>query len=183
MPSQQSSLLFQVATPGVSRRDLRAFLKRLEAEVAEGRVFCCLITGDAELRRLNREFRGKDYPTDVLSFPLQKHPLPYGRGSVASASFRTASVSDRCMASLQKHPLPYGRGSVGEIAISYDAARRQSIEFGHDVNQEIQILMLHGLLHLLGMDHETDGGRMLSAERKWRIRLGLPAGLIERVSA
>jgi probable rRNA maturation factor len=43
--------------------------------------------------------------------------------------------------------------------------------------------MLHGLLHLLGMDHETDGGRMLSAERKWRIRLGLPAGLIERVSA
>src|SRR5580658_5259362 len=113
MPSQQSSLLFQVATPGVSRRDLRTFLKRLEAEVAEGRVFCCLITGDVELQRLNREFRGKDYPTDVLSFP----------------SFRTASVSDRCMASLQKHPLPYGRGSVGEIAISYDAARRQSIEF------------------------------------------------------
>jgi probable rRNA maturation factor len=71
----------------------------------------------------------------------------------------------------------------GEIAISYDAARRQSNEFGHAVNQEIQILMLHGLLHLLGMDHETDGGRMLSAERKWRIRLGLPAGLIERVSA
>jgi len=153
MSSQQSSLLFQVATPGVSRRDLRAFLKRLEAEVAEGRAFCCLIAGDAELRRLNREFRGKDHPTDVLSFPSQKHPLPDGRGS------------------------------VGEIAISFDAARRQSIEFGHDVQQEIQILMLHGSLHLAGMDHETDGGRMLSAERKWRIRLGLPAGLIERVSA
>jgi|SRR5580700_11276619 probable rRNA maturation factor len=163
MPSQQSSLLFQVATPGVSRRDLRAFLKRLEAEVADGRVFCCLIAGDAELRRLNREFRKRDYPTDVLSFPLQKHPLPDGRGSVA--------VSDQCIA------------PCGEIAISYDTALRQSGEFGHDVKQEIEILMLHGLLHLLGMDHETDGGRMLSAERKWRIRLGLPAGLIERVSA
>jgi probable rRNA maturation factor len=151
MPSQQSSLLFQVATPGLSRRDLRAFLKRLEAEVAEGRAFCCLIAGDAELERLNREFRGKDYPTDVLSFPS---------------------------AAGQAGGLPHG-----EIAISYDAARRQSIEYGHAVDQEIQILMLHGLLHLLGMDHEKDGGRMLSAERKWRIRLGLPAGLIERVSA
>lgn len=172
MPFQQSSLLFQVATPGLSRRDLRAFLKRLEAEVAQGRVFCCLITGDAELRRLNREFRGQDYPTDVLSFPFEKHPLPHGRGSVAPpASFRTASVNGRCLA------------PCGEIAISYDAALRQSAEFVHAVSQEIEILMLHGLLHLLGMDHQTDGGRMLAAERKWRIRLGLPAGLIERVSA
>ncbi len=171
MPSQQSFLLFQVATPGLSRRDLRVFLKRLQAEVAGGRAFGCLITGDSQLQRLNKEFRGEDYPTDVLSFPLQEHPLPDGRGSVASASFRTASVSDRYLA------------SCGEIAISYDAARRQSIEFGHAVNQEIEILMLHGLLHLLGMDHETDRGRMLAAERKWRARLGLPLGLIERVSA
>jgi probable rRNA maturation factor len=168
MSSQQSTLLFEGTTPGVSRRGLRAFLKRLETEVAGGRAFCCLIGGDAELRRLNRKFRGQDYPTDVLSFPLQKHPLPDGRGSEASASRN-----------------PDGRGSVacGEIAISYDAAKRQSAEFGHSINQEIEILMLHGLLHLLGMDHETDRGRMLSVERKWRIRLGLPAGLIERVSA
>jgi probable rRNA maturation factor len=144
MSSQQSTLLFQVATPGVSRRDLRAFLKRLETELAGGRVFCCLITSDAELQRLNREFRKRDYPTDVLSFP-----------------------SDQ----------------LGEIAISFDAARRQSAEFGHAVNQEIEILMLHGLLHLLGMDHETDRGQMRTAERKWRASLGLPAGLIERVSA
>jgi probable rRNA maturation factor len=171
MSSQQSTLLFEGTTPGVSRRGLRAFLKRLETEVAGGRAFCCLIAGDAELRRLNRKFRGQDYPTDVLSFPLQKHPLPDGRGSEASASLRTASVSDRC------------NTPCGEIAISYDAAKRQSAEFGHSINQEIEILMLHGLLHLLGMDHETDRGRMLSVERKWRIRLGLPAGLIERVSA
>src|SRR5580658_3977106 len=155
MSSQQSTLLFQVATPGVSRRSLREFLKRLEQAVAGGRAFCCLSAGGEALRQLNREFRGQDYPTDVLSFPSQKHSLPDGRGSVA----------------------------CGEIAISYDAARRQSAEFGHSIDQEIQILMLHGLLHLLGMDHETDRGRMLSVERKWRIRLGLPAGLIERVSA
>ncbi len=210
MPSQQSSLLFQVATPGLSRRELRAFLKRLEAEVAEGHAFCCLIAGDAELRRLNREFLGKDYPTDVLSFPFEKHPLPYGRGSVATASVRSgekigkhAGLADGSVCPTLTHQdlrlsgagafagepifsqlLSDRRiGSCGELAISYDAAKRQSAEFGHAVDQEIRILMLHGLLHLLGMDHETDGGRMLSAERKWRIRLGLPAGLIERVSA
>jgi probable rRNA maturation factor len=170
MSSQQSALLFQVDTPGVSRRGLRAFLKRLEQEVGGGRGFDCLIASDAELQQLNRKFRKRDYATDVLSFPLEKHPLPNGRGSVTS-SFRTASVSDRC-------PV-----SCGEIAISYDAAQRQSVEYCHSVEQELKILMLHGLLHLLGMDHETDHGQMLSAERKWRSRLGLPAGLIERVSA
>ncbi len=170
MSSQQSALLFQVATPGVSRRGLRAFLKRLEQEVGQGRAFCCLIASDAELQRLNRDFRGRNYPTDVLSFPSEKHPLPDGRGSV-TPSFRAASVSDRYLA------------TCGEIAISFDAARRQASEYGHSVEQEIKILMLHGLLHLLGMDHETDRGHMLSAERKWRIRLGLPAGLIERVGA
>jgi probable rRNA maturation factor len=160
MSSQQSTLLFEGTTRGLSRRALRAFQKRLEAEVAGGRAFSCLITTDAELRRLNREFRGKDYPTDVLSFPV-----PVGQSSGLSG---------------QAGGSPCG---AGEIAISYDTAWRQSLEFGHAVEQEIEILMLHGLLHLLGLDHETDGGRMLSAERKWRIRLGLPAGLIERVSA
>ncbi|HLK22801.1 MAG TPA: rRNA maturation RNase YbeY [Bryobacteraceae bacterium] len=150
MSSQQSALLFQVATTGLSRRGLRAFQKRLQLEVGGGHGFCCLIADDAELRRLNREFRRKDYPTDVLSFPSVK----------------------------QAGDLPHG-----EIAISYDAARRQSQEYGHSVEQELKILMLHGLLHLLGMDHETDGGHMSKAERKWRIRLGLPAGLIERVGA
>jgi probable rRNA maturation factor len=156
MPSQQSALLFQVATPGLSRRGLRTFLKRLEQEVGQGRAFCCLIASDTELQRLNRDFRGRNYPTDVLSFP------------VGQSSGLSRQVGDLLH---------------GEIAISYDAAQRQSAEYGHSVEQEIKILMLHGLLHLLGMDHETDGGRMLSAERKWRIRLGLPAGLIERVSA
>ena len=61
----------------------------------------------------------------------------------------------------------------GEIAISYDAAQRQSAEYGHSVEQEIKILMLHGLLHLSGYDHETDGGEMEALERKIRRRLNL----------
>jgi len=72
---------------------------------------------------------------------------------------------------------------LGEIAISFERAKEQAGEFGHSVIQEIEILMLHGLLHLLGMDHEADRGQMSRSERKWRASLGLPAGLIERVRA
>lgn len=148
MPTRQTSLLFQVATPGLGRRDARAFAKRLESEVARGRSFCCLITNDEELRRLNRQFRQKDYATDVLSFPALEND-----------------------------------DGLGEIAISFDQARQQAAERRHRVGEEIAVLMLHGLLHLLGMDHETDRGQMARAERKWRSSLGLPAGLIERRTA
>jgi probable rRNA maturation factor len=71
-------------------------------------------------------------------------------------------------------------GTLGEIAISADRARAQADEFGHTVEQEIEVLMLHGALHLLGMDHETDRGRMARAESNWRLKLGLPNSLIER---
>ena len=106
-----------------------------EREVAKGGRFDCLITGDAELRRLNREFRGKDYATDVLSFPAARRPA-----------------------------------ILGDLAISAARARAQAREFGHTTEDEIRILMLHGVLHLLGMDHETDGGRMARAEKRWRAR-------------
>jgi len=141
-----TSILFRVATPSVSRREIRTFAERLGAGVAAGRAFCCLVTSDRELRRLNRDFRENDYSTDVLSFPAIKP-----------------------------------NGFLGEIAISFPRARDQASQYGHQVGQEIEILMLHGLLHLLGMDHESDRGRMARAERKWRAALGLPRGLIERV--
>ena len=126
---------------------LRRFARRLEREVCRGRAFDCLITSDAELRRLNRDFRGKDYPTDVLSFPSETHAI------------------------------------LGDIAISHHQARSHSRVFGHPPETEVRILMLHGVLHLLGMDHESDGGRMARAEKRWRARLGLPNGLIERTNA
>src|ERR1700758_666717 len=119
-----STVTFRRFTPNLARRPIERFAQKLQHDVAGGRAFDCLITGDAELRRLNREFRGKDYATDVLSFPVE--------------------------------PLPNGRGSLGDIAISLGRARAQAREFGHTAEQEIEILMLHGLLHLLGMDHETD---------------------------
>ena len=74
-------------------------------------------------------------------------------------------------------------GSLGEIAISFDRAREQAAAHGHGTPEEIRILLLHGVLHLLGMDHETDSGAMARAERRWRKHYGLPLGLIERVSA
>jgi probable rRNA maturation factor len=71
--------------------------------------------------------------------------------------------------------------SLGQIAISADRAAEQARELGHSIEQEVGILMLHGLLHLLGMDHETDEGQMRQAEVEWRRVFELPEGLIERV--
>jgi probable rRNA maturation factor len=152
-----STVTFRRAAADIRPRAIASFARKLERDVAKGRKFDCLITGDAELRRLNREFRGKDYATDVLSFP---------NGSDG----RTAGPPQEAI-------LPH----IGDLAISVGRARAQAKEYGHSTEQEIRILMLHGLLHLIGMDHETDRGRMARAENRWRRELGLPNGLIERV--
>ncbi len=73
-------------------------------------------------------------------------------------------------------------GNLGEIAISLARAHAQAAEFGHTSLDEIRILMLHGVLHLTGLDHERDHGEMARAERKWRTLLGLPSNLIARSS-
>ena len=139
------SLLFRNAPRGLDRKQIRGFAKKLCSAVSPGRTFTVLITNDKELQRLNAAFLGKDYATDVLSFPFE------GPGI-----------------------------ELGEIAISAQLARIQSKEFSHTVEQEISILMLHGVLHLQGMDHQADRGKMRRAETKWRLELGLPQGLIER---
>ena len=74
------------------------------------------------------------------------------------------------------------KSTLGEIAISVDRAEAQAMENGHSRIDEIRILMLHGVLHLMGMDHERDRGAMARAERRWRSKLGLPATLIMRES-
>jgi probable rRNA maturation factor len=153
-------------------RALTLYARRLELEVAKGRCFECLITSDAELRKLNREFRGKDEATDVLSFP-------------SGAAARGAGLP-ACAEPLRKATAQAGRPAprpLGSLAISAQRARAQGKAFGHDAETEIRILMLHGLLHLLGYDHETDAGRMARAEKRWRTHFRLPNGLIERVRA
>ncbi len=138
MSSDDPHLLFRHSSRRVPRTPLREFLNDLVKRAGPRRPVTCLITTDAELRRLNRQFRGKNYATDVLSFPPD------------------------------------------EMAISLDRAAAQARELGHSLDAELRILMLHGLLHLAGMDHENDSGEMRRAETRWRKKLGLPAGLIER---
>jgi len=142
------SLLFRHPATRVRRTPLREFLSELERRVTRGKSFNCLVSDDRELRALNRQFRGSDHPTDVLSF--------------------------RCGAGFQP------AAHLGEIAISLDRARAQASEHGHSLDDELRILMLHGALHLAGLDHESDNGEMARAERRWRKHFGLPAGLIDR---
>jgi probable rRNA maturation factor len=136
-----------------SARTLAGFLGLAQAAVRlKGRV-TVLLTTDTAIRRLNHEFRGKNKPTDVLSFP-------------ADGSF-PGSGADKI---------------AGDLAISVPTALRQAMEQGHALSIEIKVLILHGLLHLAGYDHEADTGRMARRELLLRARLGLPQGLIERTS-
>ncbi len=129
---------------------LAAWLRRVAPPRARGTVSIALVS-DARIQVLNRTYRGKNYATDVLSFP-------------ANPESRT--------------PNPV----LGDIAIARGVLRRQAREAGHSERIELRILALHGLLHLLGYDHERDAGRMQRVERRLRRRGGLREGLIERAA-
>ncbi len=117
---------------------LRPWLEAVVGSLAPGYDSLAVrFTGDRAIRRLNREFRGRDAATDVLSFP--GGPTPEGR-------------------------------HLGDIAVSVPAARRQARDRGHGVERELRLLVLHGLLHCLGYDHERDGGEMARLERRLRRR-------------
>lgn len=100
----------------------------------------------AEVQRLNRRFRGKDRPTDVLSFPAEE-------------------------------------SDGGDIAVCMPLAAAHARVYGHSAADEVKVLILHGLLHLAGYDHESDGGRMARREERLRRSLGLTSGLIARSAA
>lgn len=134
-------------------RALAAFVAEAAAAAKLRGAISVLLTDDAEIRRLNREFRRKDKPTDVLSFP--------------AAESAPGKASE---------PL------AGDLAISVETAARQAAEAGHALYVELQILALHGVLHLAGYDHEADTGQMARREAALRRRFGLAAGLIERAA-
>jgi probable rRNA maturation factor len=134
-----------------SSRTLGRFLAEAQAAVPLRGPVTVLLTNDGMIRRLNRQFRGKNKPTDVLSFPADRSA-------------------------------PGGKKIAGDLAISIPTARRQAAEQGHTLSTEIKVLVLHGLLHLAGYDHESDSGQMARRERLLRARLRLPQGLIERTA-
>jgi probable rRNA maturation factor len=137
----------------VDRRALAADARALLAALGLRRTeWSVVLADDAFVRPLNREWRGKDAPTDVLSFP-QEETLEPGR-------FAT--------------PPP----CIGDVVISVQTARRQADALGHSLTTELRVLLVHGLLHLVGFDHETgeDDARIMAAEEVRLLGLlGVPA--------
>jgi probable rRNA maturation factor len=132
---------------------LARFLKLAQAAVRLKGQVTVRFTTDPAIRKLNRQFRGKNKATDVLSFP-----------------------SEGLMPGL-----PASMQIAGDLALSVPTALRQAQEQCHSLSTEVKVLMLHGLLHLAGLDHEADTGQMARRERLLRGKLKLPQGLIERV--
>ena len=157
-----------------SARDLSRFLNEAQAAVKLRGQVSVLLTTDKAIRRLNRRFRGKNKATDVLSFPTY---FLASNGKVSSGKPRIGSGAPTHVYKAGRYAPPI---IAGDLAISVDTAQKQAAAEGHSVAVEIKVLMLHGLLHLAGYDHETDGGGMARLEEKLRARLMLPHGLIER---
>jgi probable rRNA maturation factor len=154
MPDGPSRLRVLVADGrgrSVAVPGLAAWLRRVAPARARGIVSVALVS-DRRVRELNRAYRRKDYATDVLSFPTS----PASPESLVPSRF------------------------LGDIVIARGVARRQARDARHSEQTELRVLALHGLLHLLGYDHERDAGRMARVERRLRLKGGLREGLIER---
>ena len=116
---------------------LRRVLRKAGRTLRASGEVSVVLAGDGLLRRLNRDYRGRDRPTDVLSFPG-----------------------------------PGGEEGLGDVVISVPTAARNARRHGHSVQRELDILALHGFLHVLGHDHETDDGTMDRLEQRLRRDLG-----------
>jgi probable rRNA maturation factor len=161
-------------------RGLASWLRRVAPSRARGSVGVAIVS-DARIRALNRTYRRKDYATDVLSFPSNpKSLIPNPKSLIPNPESRIPNPK-----SLIPNPesrIPNPDRFLGDIAIARGIARRQAREAGHPEATELRILALHGLLHLLGYDHERDNGRMRRLEGRLRRKGGLEEGLIERVT-
>ncbi len=143
-----TSSISGTALATLSKSGLARFVNRARAAVGLAGDVEVLLSTDAELKRLNRAFRGKNKATDVLSFPT---------------------------------PREIAQDHAGDLAISLETAARQAAAYGHSLRDEVRILLLHGLLHLHGLDHETDEGEMAAREAELRAQLRLPLTLIDRI--
>ena len=134
-------IIFDKPVEGVSHAGLQRFARRAQELAGVKGEVAILITSRRKLQALNRSFRRKDQPTDVLSFSRQQG---------------------------------------GDIAVCAEIAGQNARRLGHSFTEEIKVLVLHGMLHLAGYDHETDSGQMAAMEARLRSRLKLPASLIQR---
>jgi probable rRNA maturation factor len=130
---------------------------RRELGLGEADVTICFVS-DAEIARMNQAFRRKKGPTDVLSFPAVDRRVPVSLPQRQTPGSRSRSKAE---------------AFLGDVAISPATARRNAKRLGGTLPSELQILILHGVLHLLGYDHETDRGEMDRVEERLRRRLGL----------
>jgi len=138
----------------LSKRALELFLERVTRELGlgEAHVTVCLVS-DAEIAGMNKAFRKKQGPTDVLSFPASSR-----RAGSRRIKPKVGHTEEKFL---------------GDIAIAPAVAKRNAQIYGRTLPVEMKILILHGVLHLLGYDHETDRGEMARTEKKLRRRLGL----------
>ncbi|MGP8099239.1 MAG: rRNA maturation RNase YbeY [Candidatus Cybelea sp.] len=136
-----------VRRSGVDGRGLVSTARRLLAAIGESGALSLTLIGDEAMRALNRDYRGKDAPTDVLSFPMDGPGMP-----------------------------PAGERLLGDVVISVDTARRQAADYDAPLQDEIYRLLIHGLLHLLGHDHVLTGERraMELRERQLAEAIALP---------
>lgn len=134
---------------------LSRFCKRVQRELGfpEESVTVCFVS-DPAIALMNRKFRDKQGPTDVLSFPSRR---PKARQARSLRNTRR-TPSDRY---------------IGDIVISPETARRYARRRSHALASELRVLILHGMIHLAGYDHENDNGEMTRLERRLRRRLGL----------
>lgn len=167
MPARRPSLDVAVVAPAAARpatRGLAAWLARVAPRAVRGSVTIALVS-DARIRALNQQFRGVDAATDVLSFPVVAGvPADVGRQPASGRAPGPGAAP----------------AELGDIAIARGVAARQARAAGHRLAIELRVLALHGLLHLVGYDHETDDGRMARLETRLRRKGGLETGLIER---
>jgi probable rRNA maturation factor len=148
----------------VAQRPLGQFLGRVQRElgITEADVTICLVS-DAEIARMNQVFRKKKGPTDVLSFPAIERSRPAHLPRKSGLGLTTTPTKRRKRT----------RCFLGDVAISPSTARRNAKKLGRSLPGELQVLTLHGVLHLLGYDHETDRGQMDRVEQRLRRKLGL----------
>jgi probable rRNA maturation factor len=147
----------------------RRVLERLLAEIGEaGTSVSLTFVRDPEMRRLNREHRGKDAPTDVLSFPIFP-PDAFDRSGATRPAGSEPSEVERML---------------GDIVVSVDTAQRQAQAYDAPLEREVQRLLVHAVLHLAGHDHLVDAERLVmeAEERRLAATIGMPWPYLDAVS-